>query len=654
MSTRIPVTGNADHDDTTNTITVLTTDMDPYQELPDVSFRNILVMVAITALMLPERLHIPIDTIQDRLFRGLPKEWPRSRLIKEAMPLYVYSIVERNLAKLLGNPAALLEAAMFGSVRADFGEKTLWVFNLLRRITQFLAPIIATPQFYFQRILPAVSLLYNRNKITEVIEASWRSAKVRYTRSQFAGKTLRRPQSDVFSMLWWMPGFTAGVVTFWYKEGARIIHEVVELDVMEVFMAAADFITGQRLPRDLGDELILDGKRIAVRIKLYQQTNAKGQFYYTASDYTHSSDPTDFRIGWVITQDVQVETRQGQSWTILKQNEIYCAEAGCSIVVYDYEPRSGWRRIIAPLVAAITLAFTPLHWLLSQVVGWCVNYLDRSALRDWRESQYQETEAALEAFGREHFASHEEMEAALRGEIEEINLRECVVLRFDFEGHTARRNAMGMRALRQALRPFWQALFDFDINPLVQRGKLPRTLRFGEVVIRFGNHTGDGGYVFIYNAPLMVLVQVAIILSQHLHEASEHAWEGSDWPVLPLRITITHGEVDLVANGRLRNPDDPDDTRRVQVRFFAEGTPLDNCARLDVVAKKLRLQAKASDQDAARMTLMPRNLFASAEHDVYGYEDLGVVNVRDMGDVHLVRVVDEATRSVDWSKTNAH
>lgn len=636
-----------------STVSVLTTDLDPYQELPDVSFRNILVMVAIAALMMPKKLHLPVDQIEEMLFRGLSQEWPRSHITKNAMPLYIYSLVEKNLAKLLGDPSALLPAAMFGSVRADFGERSLWVFNLLRRVTQFFAPIIATPAFYFQRILPAVSLLYNRNKVTEVLEANWRRARVRYTRAWYKGKILRRPQSDVFSMLWWMPGFTAGVVTFWYKEGARIIHELVELDIMDVFLAAADFIAEERLPRNLGDELVFDGQRIAVRVKLYAQQTRGGERCYSTTEHQLSTDPTDFRYGWRVIRDVQVTTRTGQVWTILKANENYCAQAGCSIVVYDYEPVSGWRRAIAPVVAVVTAVFTPFHWLLSHVVGWCVAQLDARALRDWEDGKTQETEAALEAFGREHFASQEEMEAALRGEIEEINLRECVVLRFDFEGHTARRKAMGMRALRKILRPFWQALFDFDVNPLVKRGKLPRTLHFGDVVIRFGNHTGDGGYVFVYNAPLMVLVQIAVILAQHLHEASERVWEGSKWPVLPLRITITHGEVDLVANGRLRNPNDPTDTRRVQVRFFAEGTPLDNCARLDVVAKQLRLQARTSGQDAARMVLMPKDLFGCAEHDVYGYEDMSVIDVRDMGEVHLVRVVDEASRSVDWSKTNA-
>jgi hypothetical protein len=635
---------------TTDQVSTFTTDNDSYLELPDVSFRNILVMVAITVLMLPQLLHIPVETIQDRLFRGVPPEWTRRRLIKEPMPLYIYSIVERNLAKLLGNPAELLSAAMFGSVRADFGEKTLWVFSALLAVTRFIAPLIATPAFYFQRILPAVSLLYNRNKITEILEVSWRRAVVRYTRAQFAGKILRRPQSDVFSMLWWMPGFTAGVVTFWHKEGARVVHQLVELHVTDVFLACADFITGHPLPQVVDNRLLLNGQLIAVRVKLYAQANGDGQRYYSALDYGHSCDPTDWRYGWLIRQDVKVSTRQGKTWTILHENEVYCAEAGCSIVEYHYQP-PGVRGGIAWLVAVISTLFTPLHWLLGTVVGWCVRYLDSQALRDWRTAEAEEVTMTLELFGREHFASRDEMNASLRGEVPEINLGTCVVLRLDFAGHTARRNAMGMRELRAVLRPFWEVLFDFDINPLVQRGRLPRTLHFGDVVVRFGNHTGDGGYVFIYNAPRMTLVQIAVILAHQLHEAAEQVWQGSTYPPLPLRVTITEGEVDLVAHGRRRNLADPEDHRRVLVRSFAEGVPLDNCARLDAVAKTLTLRARDLGQTAHWMTLMPKELFAGAEHHgICGYEDLGVVDVRDMGETHLVRVVHKEEHQVDWSR----
>jgi hypothetical protein len=51
------------------------------------------------------------------------------------------------------------------------------------------------------------------------------------------------------------------------------------------------------------------------------------------------------------------------------------------------------------------------------------------------------------------------------------------------------------------------------------------------------------------------------------------------------------------------------------------------------------------------MTLMPKELFAGAEHHgICGYEDLGVVDVRDMGETHLVRVVHKEEHQVDWSR----
>lgn len=633
----------------TGTISVLTQDADPYQELPDVSHRNIAVMFAICELVLIKRLNLRMDQLLDRLFNGLPKEWTRERVQREAAPLYVYNIIERNLAKLLGEPSALLKAGMFGSVRSDFGEKTLWVFNLLRFILQFIVTLIATPAFYFEQVLPAVSLLYNRNKITDVVQADWRRALVRYTRASFAGKVLRRPQGDIFSMLWWAPGFTAGAVTFWYKEGARIFHQLVELDPRDVIEACGRFVVGDQRVQEVGDRLVFQGEEIAQRIKLYPMSNGNGGRYYAAPAPLDDSSASDFKFGWQIIQDVIVRNRQGQVWTIMRQGEVYCAEAGCSLVVYDYEPLAWWRRRLASLTAGVALLFKPLLWLLVRIVGWCVRYLDARAIRDWERAEHTELEAMLEAFGREHFASRQEMDEALRGEIEEIQLPECVVLRIDFEGHTQRRMRMGTVPLRQVLRPFWEALFDFDVNPLVQHGGLPRELRFGDAVVRFGNHTGDGGYVFIYNAPMMELVQTAVILAAELHEVAERVWAESGWDPLPLRVTIDAGGVDLVAYGRRRNPNDPEDDRRVNVRFFAEGTPLDNCARMDVVAKQLRTQARAAGSDARWMTLMPLDLFRCAEHSgIEDYEDFGVVDVRDMGPTHLVRVVHRGGHRVKW------
>lgn len=632
----------------TGTISVLVHDQDHYQELPDVSHRNILVMVTIVSLLLSKQVGLPVDALFDRLFHGLPKDWPHRRVQKEAMPLYVYNIVERNLAKLFGEPSALLKAAMYGSVRSDFGERTLWVFNVLRRITQFIAPLIATPAFYFERILPAISLLYNRNKVTEVIQANWQRAIVRYTRARFVNKLLRRPQNDVFSMLWWAPGFTAGVVTFWYKDGARIFHQLVELEPQDVFTACSSFIVGDTITREEGDDLIFQGEVIARRVPLYPMSNGNGSRYYSSPIPTNG-DPTDSKVGWAITRDVVVSNKQGQHWTILQQGEIYCAEAGCSITLYDYEPTHGWRRWLAPIVSAVSSLFTPLLWLLATVVGWCVRYLDDRALRDWERAEHAELEAMLEAFGREHFASRREMDEALRGEIEEIKLPECVVLRIDFEGHTQRRKCMGTVALRKVLRTFWEALFDFDVNPLVRRGRLPRELRSGDIVVRFGNHTGDGGYIFLYNASLFQLSQVAVLLATELHEVAERVWADTGWDPLPLRVTIDAGSVDLVAYGRRRTADDPDDDRRVNVRFFAEGTPLDNCARLDVEAKRFRAKARAADKDARWMTLMPMELFCCAEHtNIDGYEDFGVVDVRDMGSTHLVRVIHRPEHRVEW------
>lgn len=634
----------------TGTISVLVQDKDPFEDLADVSHRNVAVMVAIVHLMLSQEQSRSTAELEDKLFKGLPKEWPRERLLRESMPLYVYSVVERNLAKLLGNPAALLSAAMFGSVRSDFGERTLWVFNLLRTVTRFVAPVIATPAFFFQHILPAISRLFNRNKVTEVVEADWRRTVVRYTRAFHGGRVLRRPQGDIFSMLWWAPGFTAGVVTWWYKEGARIFHRLVELDPRDVFEACAPFVRGESELHESGDHLYFRSVPIAQRVKLYAVQNDNGTRYYSAVTATMADHPEDFREGWKILLDVEVVDYQGKRWAIVQQGETYCAEAGCSLVEYDYEPRQGWRRWLAPMVAAVYRLFKlPLRGLLL-LVGWCIRWLDDRDLREWERARLAELETTLELFAREHAASLREFEEAVRGDIEEIRMPDCVVVRIDFEGHTRRRNQMGTVALRQVLRPFWETVFDFDVNPVVQRGRLPRELSPGDVVVRFGNHTGDGGYIFLYNAPLPTLVQIAVTLAGELHEAAERVWSGTEMPALPLRVTVCAGEVELVAYGRRRTPQDPDDNRRVLVRFFAEGTPLDNCARLDVVAKKVRAGARASGQDAHWMTLMPFDLFRCAEHaEVDGYEDLGVIDVRDMGPTHLVRVVHQADQRVDWS-----
>ena len=448
-----------------------------------------------------------------------------------------------------------------------------------------------------------------------------------------------------------MPGFTAGVVTFWYKEGARIHHQLVELDPSDVLTACAKYISGWAEPYVEGDKFYFQDKAIAQRVQLYPSPDRNGVRYYSAPAPLTGSDPTDHKIGWTILSDVEVITPKGQRWMVMQQGETYCADAGCSLVVYDYEPTHGWRRWLAPVVSAISRLFVPLLWLLAKVVGWCIRYLDDKVIRDWERAQFVEVQEMLNRLGRELYADEEEMNAMLRGEVEAINIPDCVVVRVDFEGHTARRKTMGKDALREVLRSFWNALFDFDVNPEVRRGRLPRKLHPGNVVVRFGNHTGDGGYIFIYNAPINQLSQIAVILAAELHEAAERAWDDTGMKPLPLRVTVDSGAVDLVSYGRRRNADDPNDDRRVLVRFFAEGDPLDNCARLDAVAKQFRTRARFTGQDARWMTLMPMQLFRWAEHaEIDGYEDLGVVDVRDMGPTHLIRVVHQADQRVDWNR----
>lgn len=623
---------------TGQTTSIYTVDQDPYQDLPDVAHRNIKVMVAAAVLL----LKLTPTKARELLFHRLPRDWI-GKMESSWAPLWVYRLVERNFARALGNPAALQEAAIFAAPRDGFGENTLWVFNLLRLITSLLLPIVSTPAFYFQRILPAVSRLFNRNKTTIPLQVEWDRALIKYERAEFAGKRLRSPRHDVFSMLWWAPGFTVGPLTFWQKDKIAIHHLVVELDPEDVFAACQEFIGTQYKLTSNHGRLFCAGEHIANRVRLWRDEAG----HYTMLE---PQDGEDYKWGWHIIADWSVHTPKGMAWIIFRGGETYCGEAGCSLTEYLYPPAGATTYGLRYMLAHIFPTFTaPLLWVVALAVRWCVNYLDRRALEAWERAELEELRLMLQRFGREHFASEEEMNAALRGETERRVLKDAVIVRLDFEGHTALRRSLGADALGAILRPFWLSVFDYDVSPQVISGHLPKHLKAGDVVVRFITFLGDGAYIAIYNAPLMVLVQVAIQFASYLHDQAEQL----DLPggkQLPLRVSITHGDVVLTAFGRRINPEDPFDDRRALTRQFAEGDALDAGSRYDEVAKALRRQAESLGQDANRFTLIATELFAHGEHDVQ-IERLGIQSVRDVGQVDLLRVCDAKAKPVAWSAT---
>lgn len=618
--------GGKDHA-STETISVLLETTDPFPNVADVGANNIKVMDWIVRHLLKR------DTTA--LYKGLPKQW-REKVLTEAMPLHIYGVVEKNLARLLGDPQKLMEVARLAAARMGFGEN-LMIFRIMAVIARLVLPLLTSPAFVFRFVIATMSRLYNRNKDTQPVRVTWRSAVMRTTRATLAGLVLRDIRHDVFSVLWWAPGFTASAVQFWYSRGVREIrHLLVELDPVDVVSACAEFLASKELPDEQGEVLNYNGQIIATAVRLYREGNTA---FFTQLE----SNGAASRMGWKITCDVLVRNPAGQEWTIFREGEIYSAEAGCCLTEYDFTPP----RLLAPFGLWWWLFNQPLAILLVplvKLIQGIVNSTASNATLKWLLEEREADARMRELTWRELFPDRHTAALAMSGQLVSEEIEEAVFVFFDFVGHTARRAEVGFEASERATDEFWSSLVDFDADVRIVRGELPARLVFGDIVVRLVGYAGDAAVVAVYNAAKSELLRVGLKLASYLHDAAETTGVGS-FPPLTLRIAVTSGDMRIRRIGRRIAPGSED---RMLMRETARSLAIDRDSRILAVGKQLQRALKSqTGQEAERLTILERDLMrayvGSDQFERLGYQDLREFGVRE-----LVRFLDNKSGTVRW------
>lgn len=623
--------GSKDHA-STETISVFLETTDPFPKVADVGANNIQVMHWIVRHLLK------LTPGTDNLYKGLPNEW-REEVLTEAMPLHIYGVVERNLARLLGDPSKLMNVAKMAAARMGFGEN-LMIFRIMAVIAWLILPLLTSPAFLFQFVIATASRLYNRNKDTQPVRVTWRSAVMRTTRAKMAGLVLRDIRHDIFSVLWWAPGFTASAVQFWYSRGVRgIRHLLVELDPADVVSACAEFLANKELPDEQDEVLNYNGQVIAHKVMLYREGNTP---YFTVE----RPNGNDRRVGWKVIHDVIVKHSDGHEWTIFREGEIYSAEAGCCLTEYDFTPP----RLLIPFGLWWWLFNQPLAILLTplvKLIQWIMSSTASSATLKWLLEEREADAKMRELTWRELFPDRHTAALATSGQLVSEEIEEAVFVFFDFVGHTARRAKVGFDASERATDEFWSLLVDFDADVRIVRGELPTRLVFGDIVVRLVGYAGDAAVVAVYNAPKSELLRVGLKLASYLHDAAETTGVGS-LPPLTLRIAVTSGDMRIRRIGRRISPGSND---RMLMRETARSLAIDRASRILAVGKQLQYALKSkTGQEAERLTILERDLMRAYE-GLDQFERLGYQDLREFGARELVRFLDDKSGTVRWPES---
>ncbi|MBI2415679.1 MAG: hypothetical protein HYV33_03395 [Candidatus Kerfeldbacteria bacterium] len=548
---------------------------------------------------------IDFSTALTRLWAALPTGWTREHVFDAKwVPLSVYAAVELQLARLVGDPARLVEAAQYGAVRSKYGGK----FAISDRFTLGLYAI--SPQMFHAQVVPRATGMFNINKRTEVLQSSPTSVTYRLTYVQEStGVRLRSPREDHRSLQWWAPGFTSAPSKE-RGEFSHITRVLVELDLPWLFEDNREFIADSCHYEIIGDELCLNGQVVAQRISLFLDDSG----YFTARE--NIGRPS--RPAWEVIKDVIVTAPDGHAWVVAYQGELYCPEAGCSIFRYT------WNRIGKIFSWRL---FTILLHMISKKRA---QKGEQEILERLDVALAQEI-AALERLGLQSseaglYPDARFMKAAADGRLEGIAIERPVVLVFDIRGWTRTSRAMGSEQVAaRIMQPFMnrvnQAIAAYrpnvwDTNP-----------PYGVPIAYLFNHTGDGVAIVFYNAEEGSLVNLSLTVAQQLHAAIGELMDHESRPMVG-RCGIASGD---------------------QVVMYEVGTAQGSrrlCFNGNAINLAARCEAAGKLPDMAAPETFPTTLMPTALADLEivsqhaAFVNVGATDLPGVGLVRLSRVVD--------------
>lgn len=294
-------------------------------------------------------------TLVDHLWANLPAGWTAEDVLGEYVPLAVYSTVEWNFFRQLGDPQrarAMAKQAM----RFQFGG------ILLNDFFRFWARLLLPPEHVYGTVVPDPKTMrtYNLNKRLEVSDRSETSVTYRVLYQDNAGNRYpRTPEEDIGSLVFWAPGFTAATAALWV-EPAEITYHHLELDLIECLHHFREFM--QELTVEVqNDKLMVNGQIVAQRITCY--LDARGHFTSLVSpdrDAAHGEvELVESKSGWQITRDITVVAPDGTPWIAAYTGTVFVKQSGCSLIQYSWAPHSSLGRIALGLFTR----FTRLNWV---------------------------------------------------------------------------------------------------------------------------------------------------------------------------------------------------------------------------------------------------------------------------------------------------
>lgn len=277
----------------------------------------------------------------ERLWENVPMPdgWTVKDLAKKTMPLATWAAVEWNLFRIFGNPQRAFEAITAKAATADFGGLELadWFRWLLR--------LFVPPSFVFAVLIPRLMPKFNTLKRATPVEADDNHVVYRVEYLDKTEKRTHEPSEDMGSRYWFEPAMTAGAAKYWFASAARVVHRVLELDLVQYlahfgeFMPSVTFykVNAEMRLRKIGDRPSANDQVVAKQVQLRPDDAG---FYTVIANETDRRMGFDLRDGWQVEQAIEVLDPNGNTWQPLQQGTVFCARAGCSLTEYNWQPQT--------------------------------------------------------------------------------------------------------------------------------------------------------------------------------------------------------------------------------------------------------------------------------------------------------------------------
>ena len=542
----------------------------------------------------------------EHLWTGLPIQWDREHVLRTWMPLGIYTIIERNFARILGAPDRLFDAGFVAGYDSKFGQ--VWVsriFNFIAYIGRFLFNV----QVLYSRIVPDfLYRLFNLNKALTCLENRWGSTTLRTQyRSLEKQRDFRRdPLEDSLSYLYWAPGMVSSGGRFWGVKPS-IRHRLVQFDLVAYLRHVAEFMAEAVVVDDV--DILVGGKVVAIRTWFRQEQELP---YFTKPTAEPVGNMT--RPGWLVLTDITAHTPPTElhpesiQWTVLRQGTRCCAEAGCA--VSTYEITVPWWKVWYWIPYLVGF---PLSRLIIGLLGLRTKEVNDLTIAQQQYLKLQFAKDLQLYSSRLRYPDRKIQEVAERFEGQSVVLDEPASLILDLVGSTrmAERVNNNQVLKEKYMGPYLECI-QTVILPYEHSNRGP-----DQVVVIWHDSNGDGAAMsFVRGTPTQRL-QVALKVAWQLHQRCAEI-TGPDGQPFKIRVGIErYGDLILSS------------TKIAPCLFQATGQALNRAARWQEVGKREQFTGPW-------ITVLRAELMAEvADRWEFSLPEDAPIKVRNMNDEHF-------------------